>query len=312
MSATDPCQTPSGEPDLLDGYRPRGVDGVHWAEVRPLVAEALVPVDDEALAKRARYPLTRMALHLRELGHEPTVQLLFNEPMIANWTATLRSDNSAATHRSTLRAVARAHSPRHRRPTPISQPDPVVDRFSDQQVAQLLAHADAMPTLATRLCTGALVLAGVGAGLDGYDLINLPATAVRRHGDLVVVEVTGSSRRDRAVGVLHEWGEALLEVAQAQQQRSPGCVLLGGQGSPNVVNRVAAYFKDWGGPRVNAQALRSTWLATHIRAGTPMPVLFDQAGVLSATAHIEALIVELAAEMERDERLAIAAGAGSC
>ena len=40
--------------------------------------------------------------------------------------------------------------------------------------------------------------------------------------------------------------------------------------------------------------------------------LFDQAGVLSATAHIEALIVELAAEMERDERLAIAAGAGSC
>lgn len=313
MSSTDVNSTDVNSnddqdlPAVLVGYSPRGVDAADWDRVRPVVAEALAACDDTDVAQRARYALTRMALHLVDLGHVPTCKLLFDEAMVAHWTATLGSRHAAATHRSTLRRLGRLHGAARNPSRPISQPDPVTERYSHEQVLQLLAHADALPSPATRLAARGLVLAGVGAGLDGYDLIDLPATNVHRRGGLVVADVTGS-RQPRVVAVRHEWADQLLEVAEAQQARSPGCVLLGGKGCKNVVNRTTRLFDGWGGERVTAQALRTTWLATHITAGTPMHVLFDQAGVLSATSHIEALIVELGEQMDQGELLEVSAG----
>ena len=309
---TAPSDLPSVAGDVLDGYRPRGVAPDVWQTVRPVVAAALAEVDDESVARNARYALSRVAAHVHELGHTPTLALLFDEAMLANWLSTVGSANSAATHRAMVRRIARMHQPaRAAARRPIPQPDPVVERYTNEQVDRMLAHAEALPTPVTRLSALGLVLAGVGAGLDGYDLLTLPATNVHRDGDLVLVDVLGT-RCHRTVAVLHRYADQLVDVARAQQARDPGCMLIGGGGSKNRTSNVRGLFTGWGGPDLHATALRTTWLATHLAAGTPNPVLFAQAGVQSATAHIEQLIVELAADMDQRQVWRVAADAERC
>lgn len=266
--------------DVLDDYLPQGVNEDDWEAVRPAVAELLAPLDDR-LAKRARTPLGQLALFVREQGHDVTAQLLLDDTLLAQWVATLDSPSTAATLRSTLRRVAVHHQPERAAVNqPLTYGRDVPELYTTAAIDRMLAHAAALRTEHQQVTAAALVLTGAGAGLDGQDLATLTGADIHRRADgLVVIEVTGT-RRARAVAVLGRYADETEHVAARIAVLRPGRPLLGTTGV-SVTGNATELFDGWGGPKVTARRLRLTWLATHLTAGTRLPVVMSQAGVSS-------------------------------
>lgn len=299
---------------VLDGYQPRGVSDADWAAVCPAVTVLLAEVD-EPLGRRARYPLVALALYARQAGHEVTPQLLLEESLIALWAATLTNTRTAGSYRSALRQLADAHQPARRAlRQPLTRTRGCPPPYTHRQVEQMLAHAGALSTEARRIDAAALVLTGAGAGLDGRDLFGLSGAAVSRRADgLVVADVVGS-RRPRTVAVLERYSDRLAEVAARSEALEPGRWLVGSSPQAHgVTERARLLFDGWGDEPVTARRLRITWLATHLTAGTGLPVLLAQAGTSSLRV-LEEVADHLAGALTSDggndaEMLAAAAGA---
>ena len=286
--------------EVLDGYRPRGVPENDWNAVRPAVAALLDPLDD-TVAKRARMPLGQLAVFAHRQGHEVTAGLLLDETLLAQWVATLDSPSTAATLRWAIRRVATHHRPeRAAAHQPLTYARDVPELYTPDDITRMLTHAATLPTEHRQVAAAGLVLAGAGAGLDGQDLRTLPGEAVRRRADgLVVAEVTGS-RRTRTVAVLDRYADALADIADRAHLLRPGRPLLGNAGG-NVTAAAVELYAGWGGPKVTARRLRLTWLATHLTAGTRLPVLMAQAGI-SSLKTLDNLAAALALQVGDDEQ----------
>lgn len=295
--------------DVLDGYRPQGMCTDDWEQLRPVVAELLAPLDGET-AMRARTAVVKLARFALDAGHVPTVALLLREELQAQWVATLPSTRTASTHRSRLRRLARAHDPaRAATHQPLARATTTPAPYPHGQVERMLAHADALPSELQRVTASSVVLTGAGAGLDGKDLAGMTGAQVRRCDARVLVDVAGS-RRARTVAVLDRYADRLADVAARSEALAPGRLLAGPGATPGGAGTDGAtrLFDGWGEDRVTARRLRITWLATLVQAGTPLPVLMDQAGVSSLRA-VDDIADHLATTMSAADIHARAAGA---
>jgi hypothetical protein len=129
----------------------------------------------------------------------------------------------------------------------------------------------------------ALVLLGlgIGAGFSATEVMNVRADNVRVLGDALIVRV--SEGRVREVPVLRRWeqvvGNRANELDPADYLFKPGR----SGGGKNLISNFVARTGDCA-VHPQTQRMRSTWLVTHMAAGTHLPELVDAAGVDSLEA----------------------------
>jgi hypothetical protein len=192
------------------------------------------------------------------------------------------ADSTRATRRAILRRIARRASPSL---SQLPVPEPIAYRkvrppYLPHEVGGFLRLIPTQPTPGRRLTLSAVLALGLGCGLDcrdmgwvrGTDLVSDELGAVR-------VTVCGGSR-PRSITALQAYSDLLLDLAAERGKQ----LLIGGTklGRHNVTsNTLARLTTDDHLPRLVVARLRSTWLADHLRCGTPLPVLMPAAGLKS-------------------------------
>lgn len=199
-------------------------------------------------------------------------------------------ESTRATRRAILRRVARQASPTLRA---LPVPEPIRYRrvrppYSGAEVAALLRLARAQPTPGRRQMLSGVLSLGLGCGLDSRDLSWVRGVDVERQASgAVLVTVSGGSR-PRQLTALADYEKLLWETAEHRGEK----LVIGGylRGRRNVTR---GPFDDIVGgadfPHLEPARLRSTWLVTHLRLRTPLPVLMTAAG-LSTVRPLEDLV----------------------
>ena len=163
--------------------------------------------------------------------------------------------------------------------------------YSPGELALLISDARVQPTAAKRRAAQALIALGAGAGLDGRWAAHVRATDVVEEGGVLLVQVGEPSAR--VVPALAAFEREIAELASS----ADGEFLVGGNStSDKRASRLAsALVASPGHQRLSAARLRSTWLLTHLIAGTRLPELAQVAGLRGVTvlsdllAHVERL-----------------------
>lgn len=189
----------------------------------------------------------------------------------------LANDRSRATFRSDLRRMGpllTRSAPWQPRPRAMASRN-VALPYGCSEVELLRADAANQPTEARRRGARALLALGLGAGLDGRWIARVEARSVTRCAR--VVEVRVGEPAARFVVVRAEWEDEVIDLA-----RTAGSdYLIGGRSEAR--NRVADLAKRLvcpaGHPRLSPGRLRSTWLLSHLVAGTRLPELCRAAGL---------------------------------
>lgn len=165
--------------------------------------------------------------------------------------------------------------------SPLPPPDPTAP-YSAAEVVALRSWANHQGTTARCVNCNVLLSLGIGAGLSAAAVIDVEARHIHIDDEGVLVEVTGE--RPRVVPVLAEWEPALIQVASAALRKD---MFLFRPTREKTHKNLISNFVDKTTPgrvRANAQRMRTTWLVTHMTAGTPPKVLVEAAGVDSLEA----------------------------
>ncbi|MGA7417192.1 MAG: hypothetical protein WBW80_04305 [Acidimicrobiales bacterium] len=148
------------------------------------------------------------------------------------------------------------------------------------------AEIETLAVDARRQCTGrriraarAIMALGVGAGLDGRWVARVKAEDVLFKDPVVLVRV--GKPAPRSVPVLAQWEAEIVDLASTAGDQ----FLVGGYSTSR--NRASSLASDLeappGHPRLSASRLRSTWLLSHLDAGTRLPELAAAAGLEGVT-----------------------------
>ena len=187
-------------------------------------------------------------------------------------------ESTRASRRSILRRIAR-----HAHPTlsMLPEPTPIAYRrvrapYEAHEVASYFRTVEAQPTKGRRDSLMAVLLLGLGCGLDCGDLGWVRGVDVQTTDNGVEVAVGG--RRSRRVVCLSRYEDWLADLAPAAGQN----LLIGG----SVVERhnvtsvtLGRLLKDMSVPPLVVSRLRSTWLTSHLKANTPLPLIMRAAGL---------------------------------
>lgn len=198
-----------------------------------------------------------------------------------------------ATYRSRLDAVAQVllnganDSPWPR--AAISGLDVTVP-YTYEQTGQMTAWARALRPYPRRERVQAVIALGLGAGLRPRDMLDVTGTSVLRDDHGVHLPLTGpvGLGAPRTVTVTAAWEDAVWEHAQASGPK----LLVARNRAPVQAETISSTLlvASRGAPvPVTVRRLRNTWLARHLAAGTPLPLLMEQAG-LTTLAHFEDLL----------------------
>ena len=191
------------------------------------------------------------------------------------------SSTTRSTIRSRLRCIARAaHVPGNPPATPTLPRNRVRDPYTDTEVAALLRLARAQSTPERRRRLEALLGCGLGAGCGPADFRALRPDHVESRNGGALLHLRG--RRPRSVWVLDAYVDVVIDAAD----RCPGAYLIGGERPDRrsiTTGLLHAIDGDPAGPVLEPGRLRSTWLLTHLRAGTRLDLLMDAAGLSTAT-----------------------------
>lgn len=140
-----------------------------------------------------------------------------------------------------------------------------------------------------------LIAVGAGAGLRRRDAVLVRGTDVRRdeRGVHLTVPDGPTPGSSRTITVLATWED---EVWAAAKTAGSNLLLAPTQTTlmPEALDRTVGYVNDKSPVPFNIRRLRNTWLAIHLMAGTPLPVLLPAAG-LETTAHLADLLPLLSA-----------------
>jgi integrase len=212
-------------------------------------------------AKALLWAARRLAAFGEGIGLDPSPEALLRAATIERFVKVGCPELSPAsrrTLRTNLRALAGMAQADPQPPSPPLPRERAKPPYSEAEIAGYLALAEAQPTRARRMHSGALVCLGAGAGLVGSELRHLRGRDVHRRSGGLVVVVGG--RRARAVPVLARFHEP-LGAAAAFAGRG---YLVGGR-EPDRKNLTdtltAALCRDAGLPRLEPGRLRATWLA---------------------------------------------------
>lgn len=177
----------------------------------------------------------------------------------------------------------------------------VVTPYSFEETGRITAWARAVRPYRRRERLQAVVALGLGAGIRRGELSRLVGDAVRRDEHGVHVAVGPSAVQPaRVVTVATDWEDAVWAHAQAA---ASNLMVARTRSALHPVNLEGTLH------RANVHApvpvvigrLRNTWLARHLVAGTPLPILMEQAGITTLQ-HFEKIL--------RTPDLASVAGAG--
>ncbi len=285
----------------VSSYRPRAIDGPLWVSIQPFVLSCatVLPLAGWASATRTLRVLVQIALWALEEGIGLDREVVFDPDTVERFVAALPgSDASRATYRAVLRRIGpllTRKAPWEPRKAPVSRRQVAVP-YTVEELALLSNDACQQPTEGQRRAADALLALGAGAGLDGRW-----CTRVRAEDVLVdaVVLVCVGDPAARQVPVLARWEATVLELATT----AGGEYLVGGSSTSR--NRASALTASLvvppGHPKLSCARLRSTWLVSHLIAGTRLPELASAAGLRGTTV----LSDLLAAVPPLDERDAI-------
>ncbi|MFD9891551.1 hypothetical protein ACFWY9_19620 [Amycolatopsis sp. NPDC059027] len=187
------------------------------------------------------------------------------------------SSHTRATYRARLRRLSDAvHGVDGAIPIPLSASDTARPYTSGEQ-ASLWSWARSQPTDGLRTACILLLTLGLGCGLSTEEVIALRAGQVRVVGNgAVVIEILG--RRARLVVCCQRWEQALagqLADVESEFLFRPKTV----RAKNLVSNLLGRAHRSPTTPPVKVARMRDTWLAEHLAAGTPLPVLVAAAGL---------------------------------
>lgn len=273
----------------ITSYTP-DLPGEHWAEIAPFVRQAVSACEQktpysagELLAASAR--LVHWCWQSAGLPLERDV--VFRREVIAEYIAhgcPQMSRASAGNRRSQLLRMSELLlGPAHQvtRLAPMPPPDPTTP-YTAAEVIALRSWADGQKTTYRQVNCHVLLGLGLGAGLSATEINDVEARHVHVDADGVLIEVVGS--RARVVQVLAEWEPVLVQVASAAMRPD---LFLFRPAREKTHRNLIGNFVDKTSPgrvRATAQRMRSTWIVTHLGAGTPVKALVEAAGVDSLEA----------------------------
>jgi hypothetical protein len=259
---------------------------------------------DTSSGRRARRALHRLCLWAAGEGLALDREQILDPDTVERFVETgLAGNRSRATYRSELRRVGpvlTTRAPWEPRPPSVARRQ-VALPYAAEEVALLRADARLQPTPARRRAARAFLALGLGAGLDGRWAPRVGANDVFGSPAGVVVHVGEPAAR--GVAVLAEWEDELDALASSAGDQ----FLVGGRSTSanRTGNLVAQLLVPTGHPKLAPARLRSTWLVTHLRAGTRLPELCRAAGLQGATVlsdlleHVDPLDTETARTMLR-------------
>lgn len=204
--------------------------------------------------------------------------------------AAVRDGRHSTTTRSTIRSRLRclaAHQnvPGNRPASPPLARSRVRPPYTASEIAAFLSLARNQGSRDKRSRLLALLYCGLGAGCAPADFRNLRGHDIGRLDDrCVVVNIT--SGRARQVPVLERYGPGLFDIANECGQN----FLLGGRKPDRRSVTTSLLARVEGGadlPALEPGRLRSTWLATHLAAGTRMDILMTAAGLDTPTTIVD-------------------------
>lgn len=193
----------------------------------------------------------------------------------------LAADRSRATYRAVLRRVGPSltrQAPWEPRAAAVARRQ-VAPPYSADEVAVLRSDAREQPTPVRRRAARAFLALGLGAGLDGRWAPRVAARDISRSASWVHVRVGDPA--SRRVVVLADWEVELVQLAATAGDE----FLVGGYSTSarRTGHLTAELVVPTGHPRLAPARLRSTWLVTHLRAGTRLPELCRAAGLRGVT-----------------------------
>lgn len=210
----------------------------------------------------------------REVILDPSTVDRFAEMALVN-------DRSRATYRAALRRVGpllTKRAPWEPRPASLARRQ-VAPPYTAPEVLILRKDALVQPTAARRRAARALLALGLGTGLDGRWVNRVVSRDVQDSASGVVVEV--GEPMARRVMALAQWDEELIALAEtAGDQFLVGGYSTSTRRTGHLTERLVV---PTGHPRLAPARLRSTWLVTHLRAGTRLPELCGAAGLEGVT-----------------------------
>lgn len=271
----------------IDSYTPRNIDTAVWEAIRPFVVDTLYRYAPQHL-EAGRQRLTALAAYAawaHERGLEVTRDRLLGTDLIETFTASAElGTTAAANYRSRLRGVTH-------RLNEAGAASPVVARHAHQavkqpytaaEVAAVVRIANTQPSASAgrqlKVCVGL----GLGAGANSTDLKPLRGRDVTDRGTQGI-SVRFTNNTVRTVWVRRRF-EAMVR-AGIDGVRA-GELLLGKNAARrNVAAKVFghAHILD-SAPHFEQSRMRTTWLATLLNDGVPLPVIMDAAGLDSARA----------------------------
>lgn len=279
------------------GLRSTGRGAVEFtqAAVRDVLGQARQPVTP-AWVSYTTSVVGRLAASCEAQGVQLTRDAVFARSRIDRFLAQDCARLAAGTragYRSRLDAVAQvllnggndAPWPR----ASISALDVVVP-YTYEQTGQMTAWARALRPYPRRERVQAVIALGLGAGLRPRDMLDVAGHSVLRDEHGVHLPLSGPAGQGppRTVTVTATWEDAVWEHAQAS---GPNLLVARNRGAVQAETLSATLLVASRGAAVpvTIRRLRNTWLARHLAAGTPLPLLMQQAG-LTTLAHFEDLL----------------------
>jgi integrase len=225
---------------------------------RQMVARAAP--SSPARAKALLFAASRAGSFAVMAGLELRAEVVFCPAVIERFivvNARVFSGPTARTLRTNCRSLGRALAA-YPEPAPVPLPRERAKKpYTVEEISAYLALADAQPTPARALRTGAVICLGAGTGLVGADLAGVRGSDVVCRSGGVLVEVGG--RRPRAVPVLSRYHSRLVASAGSA---GTGYLIGGTEASRrNVASALLASLSGGSDlPRLEQARLRATWL----------------------------------------------------
>lgn len=229
----------------IEGYVPRDIPTPMWEEkLRPFVIPTLhaaAPVGVAAMERFARV-LTLIATWCLKEGIPLDIEVVLDPDTVERFCSKgLKKTASRPSYRATLRKLGReltTTAPWEPRPEPMPARLPAPP-YSETELAALIGDATRQSTPGRRRKARALIVLGVGAGLDGRWARKVRGTDVVRLGWGVGVKVGAPS--PRVVPVLAAYEEEIVLLAEEAGDE----YLVGGRTTHrNRTNEISARFED--------------------------------------------------------------------
>lgn len=269
----------------IDNYTPRDIDPAVWVTVRPFVIDTIcryAPTQLESCRQRLT-TLSAYSVWALDRGLELTKEALLDVDVIEAYTSSADLGKSAAmNYRSRLRGITKQLHPAGVGAQLVARQAHIAVKppYSPFEIAAIIKIANTQPSLITGRQLCACVGLGLGAGLDSADLKPLRGRHVIDTGeDGIRIEVPEG--RVRIVWVRREFEPM---VRAAMQGVTAGQLVVGRKAERrNVAAKVFEQAHILGNaPHFEQSRMRTTWLASLLADGVPLPVIMDAAGLVSA------------------------------